>query len=160
MRGGCLTWCWCRVIQLCNKSRKQNAEFGGIIIFPLFFAVDSRMLTNLTCSLRMVSGVKTASPRRCHPPSPGSLTASDKVSSACRKRTLVLPNRSCTRTESESRSVSRIRAVMAAIDFEFKCQHLSVRSVTSIPLASKCGIVRDMWLDPVTTNLNGGGGVN
>ena len=40
-------------------------------MFVLFFRETSRLLRDLTCSLRISSGVYTASPIRCHPPSPG-----------------------------------------------------------------------------------------
>ena len=43
-----------------------------------------------------------------------------------------------------------MREITEAIDFEFRCQHLSVRSVTLSPLADRCGMVRDMWLELVT----------
>ena len=61
-------------VSVVQHDPKTKRGIGGIKILPLFFAIVSRQLTNLTCSLRMVSGVNTASPRRCHPPSPGSLT--------------------------------------------------------------------------------------
>ena len=39
-----------------------------------------------------------------------------------------------------------------------RCQFFSVRSVTLSPEATKCGMVRDMWLEPVTIMLREGVG--
>ena len=74
----------------------------------------------------LVGGVHGVPYEMPPPPSPGSLTANDKVSSTCLNRKLVLPNKSRTSTDRALRLVAR-----EARDFAFKCQFLSVRSVTA-----------------------------
>ena len=102
--------------------------------------------------------VYTESPRRCQPPSPGNLTAKDNVLSTCLKRTLVLPKRSNTMTDSELRIADWILLTSEARDFELRCQFFSVRLVTTIPLAFMCGMILDMWLESKTMRLREGGG--
>ena len=75
------------------------------------------------------------------------------------ERTLLLPNKSRTSMERALRLVAWILLTSEASDFAFKCQFLSVRSVTAIPLAFMCGIVLNMWLEPDTMRLRGGGEV-
>ena len=89
-------------VALLQQEPNTNLGMGGIKIFALFFRNDSKQHSSLTCSWRMASGVYTASPKRCHPPSPGSFTANDRVSSTCLKRTLVFPKRSSTTTDNAS----------------------------------------------------------
>ena len=117
-------------VLLSQHEPKTNLGMGGIKMFVLFFRETSRLLRDLTCSLRISSGVYTASPIRCHPPSPGNLTANDNVSSSCLNQTLVLPNRSRTSKDRALRLVAWILLTSEARDFEFKCQFFSVRSVT------------------------------
>ena len=97
-------------------------------------------------------------PKRCHPPSPGSFTASDRVLSTCLKRTLVFSKRSSTTTDNTSNPALWIRLAIFSSVFELRCQLFSVRSVTLSPEATRCGMVRDMWLEPVTIMLREGGG--
>ena len=96
-------------VALLQQESNTNLGMGGIKIFALFFRKDSKQHSSLTCSRRMTSGVYTASPKRCHPPSPGSFTASDRVSSTCLKRTLVFPKRSSTTTDNASKPELWIR---------------------------------------------------
>ena len=145
-------------VALLQQEPNTNLGMGGIKIFALFFRNDSKQHNILTCSRRMTSGVYTASPKRCHPPSPGSFTASDRVSSTCLKRTLVFPKRSRTTTDNASKPVLWIRLAIFSSVFELRCQLFSVRSVTLSPEASRCGMVRNMWLELVTIMLREGGG--
>ena len=69
-------------VLLSQQEPKTNLGMGGMKIFALFFRVTSRLPRDLTCSLRISSGVYTESPRRCQPPSPSNLTAKDNVSSS------------------------------------------------------------------------------
>ena len=156
----CGGWVLVRKFCACESCAQQdpntNQGTGGIKILALPFRQASSEPRRLTCSRTISSGVYTASPRRCQPPSPDNLTASYRVSSACPNQTLVFPNRSCTKTVKRLASVSWIFATSAEMDFLLKCQFLSVRSVTFTPLAVMCGIFRDMWLEPVMTKLSGG----
>ena len=68
-------------------------------------------------------------------------------------------NKSRTSTERALRLVAWILLTSEASDLAFKCQFLSVRSITAIPLALMCGMVLDMWLEPDTMRLRGGGSV-
>ena len=76
-------------VELLQQNPNANLGMGGIKIFALFFRIDSKQPSILTCSRSVTSGVYTASPKRCHPPSPGSFTASERVRSTCLKRTLI-----------------------------------------------------------------------
>ena len=76
------------------------------------------------------------------------------------ERTLLLPNKSRTSMERALRLVAWILLTSEASDLAFKCQFLSVRSITAIPLALMCGMVLDMWLEPDTRRLRGGGEVS
>ena len=76
-------------VELLQQDPNANLGMGGIKIFALFFRIDSKQPSILTCSRSVTSGVYTASPKRCHPPSPGSFTASERVLSTCLKRTLI-----------------------------------------------------------------------
>ena len=145
-------------VALLQQEPNTNLGMGGIKSFALFFRNDSKQHSSLTCSRRMTSRVYTASPKRCHPPSPGSFTASDRVSSTCLKRTLVFPKRSSTTTDNASKPELWIRLATFSSVLELRCQFFSVRSVTLSPEATKCGMVRDMWLEQVMIMLREGGG--
>ena len=145
-------------VLLSQQEPKTNLGMGGMKIFALFFRVTSRLQRDLTCSMRISSGVYTESPRRCQPPFPGNLTDKDNVLSTCLKRTLVLPKRSNTMTDSELRLADWILLTSEARDFELRCQFFSVRLVTTIPLAFMCGMILDMWLESKTMRLREGGG--
>ena len=151
----CAGWVLVCVFCACDSFPQQDPKtkrgMGGMKIFSRPFRQVSSEPKRRTCSQTTPSGVYTASPRRCHPPSPDNLTASDRVLSACWNRTLVFPNRSWTKTVRGSDSVSRIFATIEKTDLALKCQFLSVRSVTTTPLAVMCGIVRDMWLESEIT---------
>ena len=125
-------------VALLQQEPNTNLGMGGIKIFALVFRNDSKQHSSLTCSRRIMSGVYTASPKRCHPPSPGSFTASDRVSSTCLKQTLVFPKRSSTTTDNASKPELWIRLATFSSVLELRCQLFSVRSVTLSPEATKC----------------------
>ena len=62
-------------VALLQQEPNANLGMGGIKIFALFFRNDSKQPNILTCS----RSVTSASPKRCHPPSPGSFTTSERV---------------------------------------------------------------------------------
>ena len=89
----CGRWVLVRVFYACEslpqQDPKTNRGIGGIKILALPFRRVSSEPRSLTCSRIVLSGVYTASPRRCQPSSSDSLTANDRVSSACRNQTLL-----------------------------------------------------------------------
>ena len=89
----CGGWVLVHVFYACESLSQQdlktNRGIGGIKILALPFRRVSSEPRSLTCSRIVLSGVYIASPRRCQPSSPDSLTANDRVSSACRNQTLL-----------------------------------------------------------------------